>query len=146
MERMHAPVPQDRTRRTAIFIAIVVLANSFGNLLLAMGMKNMPDFEHVSLTRYILELATNPALAGGAALTALFTFAELSLFSWADLSYVIPCTASSYILTTLFGQLFMGEHVHFTRWIGVVLISAGVTLVAETPIATKQRACEGESC
>lgn len=143
---MHAPVPQDRTRRTAIFIAIVVLANSFGNLLLAIGMKNMPDFEDVALGRYIFGLLTNPALAGGAALTALFTFAELSLFSWADLSYVIPCTASSYILTTLFGQVFMGDHVRLWRWIGVVLISAGVTLVAETPIATKEHVREAERC
>lgn len=143
---MHVSFPQDRTRRTAIFIAIVVLANSFGNLLLAMGMKNMPDFGHVALGRYILDLAMNPALAGGAALTALFTFAELSLFSWADLSYVIPCTASSYILTTLFGEVFMGEHVRWMRWVGVVLISGGVALVAETPIATKEPQCEGEQC
>jgi uncharacterized membrane protein len=144
---MHAPAPQDRTRRrTAIFISIVVLANSFGNLLLAMGMKNMPDFEHVSLAHYIFGLLMNPALAAGAALTALFTFAELSLFSWADLSYVIPCTATSYILTTLFGQVFMGEHVRWTRWVGVLLISGGVALVAETPIATKEHACEGEQC
>lgn len=143
---MHAPAPQNRTRRTAIFIAIVVLANSFGNLLLAIGMKNMPDFGHVSLGRYIVGLILNATLVGGAALTAIFTFAELSLFSWADLSYVIPCTASSYILTTLFGQVFMGEHVELLRWIGVVLISAGVTLVAETPIATVEHPHEVEPC
>ncbi|HKR27643.1 MAG TPA: hypothetical protein VJS11_09310 [Acidobacteriaceae bacterium] len=143
---MHAPAPQDRTRRTAIFIAIVVLANSFGNLLLAIGMKNMPDFDHVSMTRYIVGLILNPTLVGGAALTAIFTFAQLSLFSWADLSYVIPCTASAYILTTLFGQVFMGEHVGLTRWIGVVLISFGVTLVAETPIATVEHQAEVKQC
>lgn len=143
---MDAPAPQDRTRRTAIFIAIVVLANSFGNLLLAMGMKNMPDFDHVALGRYIVGLILNTTLIGGAALTAIFTLAELSLFSWADLSYVIPCTASSYILTTLFGQVFMGEHVQLTRWIGVVLISAGVAMVAETPIATVEHPHEAEPC
>jgi drug/metabolite transporter (DMT)-like permease len=109
-------------------------------------MKNMPDFDHVSLSRYIIGLILNPTLVGGAALTAIFTFAQLSLFSWADLSYVIPCTASAYILTTLFGQVFMGEHVGLTRWIGVVLISFGVTLVAETPIATVEHQAEVKQC
>lgn len=143
---MRAPTLPDQTRRTAVFIAINVLANSFGNLLLAIGMRNMPDFGHVSLGHYIVGLMTNPFLVGGAAANIIYTFAQLSLFSWADLSFVIPCTASSYILTVLFGQVFMGEHVQMARWIGVVLISAGVTLVAETPIATVEHPREAKPC
>jgi len=123
--------------RTFFFLATAVLANSFGNLMLALGMDRMPAFTHVALLHYMLRALANPFLLPGAVLTAVYTFAQLSLFSWADLSFVIPCTATSYILTTLLGDLVLGEHVELARWIGVLLIFGGVTLVARTPIETK---------
>lgn len=139
---MEAIAPNGRLRRTVLFIAITVLANSFGNLLLALGMKDMPVFGHVAWARYLVDLLASPSLILGAALTGVYTVTQLSLFSWADLSYVVPCTASTYILTTLFSQIFMGEHVHWDRWLGVALISVGVTLVAETPVTTKAQPAE----
>jgi drug/metabolite transporter (DMT)-like permease len=135
MSDMEAP-----RRKTIIFILIVVLANSFGNLLLALGMDRMPSFAHVPLAHYLLALLTSPWVIPGAVLTAVYTLAQLSLFSWADLSYVIPCTAASYIVTTLLGEFVVGEHVEALRWVGVLLISAGVVLVAETPTRTVPRA------
>ncbi|HEX3662816.1 MAG TPA: hypothetical protein VHU89_15385 [Acidobacteriaceae bacterium] len=123
--------------RTFLFLATAVLANSFGNLMLALAMDRMPAFTHVPLLHYVLLALVNPFLLPGAVLTAVYTFAQLTLFSWADLSFVIPCTATSYILTTLLGDLVLGEHVEMARWIGVLLIFGGVTLVARTPIETK---------
>lgn len=128
---------QRRRRKTAIFIMIAVAANSFGNLLLAEGMKRMPGFGHSALGHYLLHLLDNPFLIPGAALTALYTLSQLSLFSWADLSYVVPCTASSYIVTTLLGEFVLGEHIVPGRWAGVLLIFCGVVLVARTPTQTK---------
>lgn len=133
---MHASIPRGKT---LTFILIVVLANSFGNLLLAIGMDRMPAFQHVPLGHYILALLASHWVLPGAALTGVYTLAQLSLFSWADLSYVIPCTAASYIVTTLLGQFVVGERVVPARWVGVLLISAGVVLVAETPPRTKPR-------
>lgn len=130
------PIP---LKKTIAFILIVVIANSFGNILLAEGMNRMPAFMHVPLTAYVLRLLANPWVVPGALLTAVYTLAQLSLFSWADLSYVIPCTAASYILTTLLGRFLMGEHVDPARWVGVVLITFGVILVAETPTRTKRQ-------
>jgi drug/metabolite transporter (DMT)-like permease len=129
--------PNPRVSKTILFIATAVVANSFGNLMLALGMDRMPAFEHVPLAQYLLVLLTNPFLIPGAAMSAVYTLAQISLFSWADLSFVIPCTASSYALTTMLGEFVLGEHVHWARWIGVVLITCGVVLVAETPVATR---------
>jgi drug/metabolite transporter (DMT)-like permease len=140
---MDASIPR---RKTIIFILIVVLANSFGNLLLAIGMDRMPIFSHIPLMHYLLALLANPWVIPGALLTAVYTLAQLSLFSWADLSYVIPCTAASYIVTTLLGEFVLGEKVVAARWVGVLLISAGVVLVAETPPRTKPRPGELPPC
>lgn len=131
--------PADRlVVKTAIFIAIAVLANSFGNLLLAEGMDRMPGFTQIPFASYLLGLLANPFILPGALVLAVFTFAQLSLFSWADLSFVVPCVASSYIVTTLLSEFILKEPVHFQRWMGILLIVAGVVLVAGTPESTKE--------
>lgn len=112
---------------------IAVLGNSFGNLLLALGMERMPDFSHAALPHYMLLLIANPFLLPGALVTAVYTIAQLSLFSWADLSFVVPMIASSYIVTTILSQFILGEPVDLPRWLGVVLISIGVALISRTP-------------
>lgn len=134
---MLAQRPLPRGSKTLLFIAIAVLANSFGNLMLAMGMDGMPAFNRVPFLHYLLGLLANPFLLPGAALSAVYTLAQISLFSWADLSFVIPCTASSYVITTLLGEFIIGEKVEWARWIGVLLITCGVVLVAETPVTTR---------
>lgn len=123
--------------KTAIFLVAAVVSNSFGNLLLAMGMDRMPSFSGTALPHYLFLLLFNPYLIPGAALSAIYMVCQLSLFSWADLSFVVPVIASSYVVTTLLSEFFLAEQVHLERWLGVVLISVGVALVVRTPPATK---------
>jgi uncharacterized membrane protein len=130
--------PHPSLTKTVVFIAVAVITNSFGNLLLAIGMDKMPSFQGTSITHYLLALVSQPFVLPGAGLTAIYTFAQLSLFSWADLSYVIPCTAASYVMTTILSKYIMGERVDLARWMGVVLICAGVLMVAKTPTTTKE--------
>lgn len=135
---MNGPAPSHQLTKTLLFLTVAVLGNSFGNLLLALGMDRMPNLSAVGLPAYMLGLLLSPYLLPGAALTAVYTLAQVSLFSWADLSFVIPCIASSYIVSTVLGEFVLGEQVGALRWAGVVLIFVGVALVAETPVATKE--------
>jgi uncharacterized membrane protein len=130
-------------RKTAIFLTVAVVSNSFGNLLLAIGMDRMPSFGGTGFGHYLFLLLANPFLIPGAALSATYMIAQLSLFSWADLSFVVPVIASSYVITTVLSEFILGEHVELQRWLGVVLISLGVALVARTPPATKPHPKEG---
>lgn len=116
------------------------MTNSFGNLLLAIGMDRMPPFSIAALPHYIHVLLVNPYVLPGTALSAMYMVAQLSLFSWADLSFVVPVIASSYVVTTLLSEFILGEHVETERWLGVALITLGVALVARTPPATKPQA------
>lgn len=135
-----------RASRTILFLAIAVLANSFGNLLLALAMDHMPGFGQIALAQYIAGLLDNPYLLPGVALTTIYTLAQLSLFTWADLSFVVPCISSSYIASTLLGEFVLGEHVQLLRWVGVILITLGVMMVAETPVATKPHPAKALRC
>lgn len=129
-----------QSRKTAAFLTVAILANSFGNLLLALAMNGLPAFNQVNLSQYLSSVVHDPFLLPGIALTATYAFAQVSLFSWADLSFVVPCIASSYIISTLLAEFILQEHVDVARWLGVSLICVGVALVAKTPVATKAHA------
>ncbi len=120
-----------------LFIALIVITNTIGNILLGVGMERMPDFQKLSVFAYTADLLTNWYVIGGTLLLIVWMIAQLSMFTWADLTYVLPVTASAYILTALLSKFFLGERVSIARWIGIVIISFGVLLVSETPEYTK---------
>ncbi|HYL45508.1 MAG TPA: EamA family transporter, partial [Candidatus Limnocylindrales bacterium] len=66
-------------------------------------------------------------LALGGMATAFF--ALLGMLSLENVSFVIPVTALSYAAGALGGKMFLGERVTPQRWIGVLLVCIGVTLV-----------------
>lgn len=123
--------------KTAVFLVVAVISNSFGNLLLAIGMDRMPSFAGTPFVHYLYLLVANPYVIPGTALSAIYMLAQLSLFSWADLSFVAPVIASSYVVTALLSEFVLGEHVELERWLGVLLICAGVAFVIRTPTETK---------
>ncbi len=54
----------------------------------------------------------------------------MTALSFADLSYVLPATALSYVIMVLLSIFWLHEHVSPRRWSGVALIVLGVGLVA----------------
>ena len=119
--------------RNGIFISLIVITNTFGNLFLAEGMASMPDFRPEIVLSYTAKLLTNGWFLLGVVVLAIWMIAQLSMFTWADLSYVLPMTASGYTFTAILGKFVLSERISMARWAGIVLISFGVLLVAETP-------------
>jgi uncharacterized membrane protein len=79
----------------------------------------------------------HPHVALGILLLILWLLTRMALFSWADLSFVVPVTAVGYILAALFGHFLLGETVTFTNWIGTFLIFFGTASVGTTkPLTT----------
>jgi uncharacterized membrane protein len=125
-------------------IILIVISNSFGNLFLALGMKEIPGFGSVSLSRYILEVFTSPWIVAGIGLLALWMFSQLTMLTWADLTYLIPVTGIGYGLTALLGFIVLDENISIRRGTGIVLISLGVVLVAQTGPRTERIQGSGE--
>jgi bacterial/archaeal transporter family protein len=119
--------------RNRIFIALLVVSNALGNLFLGIGMQSMPEFQPARALHYIATILINRWIIGGTALMILWMIAQLSMFTWADVTYVLPVTASAYVLTAVLGKFFLNESISSARWGGIALISFGVVLVAETP-------------
>lgn len=108
--------------KTFLFAAFVVLSNAFGNLFLSLGMRQAGD------SNLIMALA-QPFAALGIVLLISWLLARMAMFSWADLTYVLPVTAFGYVVSALLGQWFQGEVIQGKRWAGIGLIVAGVILV-----------------
>ena len=114
-----------------VLLAVAVFA-ACGDVCLARGMK---DFGAVSAAnwRHLFAAVWNPWVLIGICLLVLFLSSYLTALSWADLTYVLPATAMSYVLMALLGKFFLHETVTVWRWLGIVLITAGVGFVAEGP-------------
>ena len=125
-----------RANLNRIFILLVVLSNTFGNFLLADGMNQMPNFSTTSFLSYTTALLSNPYFLSGVALLAVWMGAQLTMFTWADLSYVLPVTASGYVLTALLSKYLLHEYISIGRWAGILLITFGSMLVYNTPTRT----------
>jgi drug/metabolite transporter (DMT)-like permease len=123
--------------KTALFVAIVVLTNAFGDFFMKRGMP--ADTRLVSPVDYIALLFT-PWVALGVALLVLWQMSRMALLSWADLSYVVPVTAIGYVVVALIGRFLLHEHITVHRWAGIVLIVAGVALVSVGSVPQTTRA------
>ncbi len=103
---------------------------------------SIATYDPLKLVASSLRALANPSVLAGVGLLVIFFVAHMIVLSWADLSYVLPMTAVGYILVTLLGWWWLGETVTPVRWLGTVVITAGVILVGRTPVATTGREIE----
>jgi uncharacterized membrane protein len=117
--------------KTRFFTLLVVLSSLCGNFSLSCGMRQVGRLVSFSPLAY-MRAVFNPWVALGISLLILWLFSHMALLSWADLSYVLPVTSIGYVLSALAGRLFLHEEITRWRWAGILLIVAGVALVART--------------
>ncbi len=99
---------------------------------LAWGMHHFPRLLAFEPLPY-LQALLNPFVALGIAMLILALLTRMALLSVADLSFVLPLTATGYIISAMLGKAFLGEDVGSNRWLGTCLIFFGVVLVGTTP-------------
>jgi drug/metabolite transporter (DMT)-like permease len=117
--------------KTRVFAALVIASNVLGNLSLSWGLRRVGRLLSLSPWPYV-EALFNPWVAFGVSLLIIWLLAQMTLLSWADLSYVLPVTSAGYVLAALAGRFFLDEQITLARWAGILLIMAGVALVGRT--------------
>ena len=118
-----------------LVLLAVMCFGSIGDALLKHGMDAFGSVDLQHPWHVVAALAKPWILLGIFCLVAFFA-SYLTALSWADLSYVLPATALGYVLVTLFGKYFLHENVSPLRWLGVLLISCGVSWVTRGPALT----------
>jgi uncharacterized membrane protein len=117
--------------KTRTVIVLLVVSNVLGHFSLSRGLHQVGPLVSFFPRRYI-HAFLNPLVAMGVALLMVWLISQLSLLSRVDLSYVLPMTSISYVLTALMGKFLLHEPVSSQRWIGIGLVVLGVSLVART--------------
>ena len=118
-----------------VLLAIIITA-SVGDTLLSRGMSQVGpvDLHHLPLLFHAL---FNLNIAAGIVLLIGFFASYMTALSWADLTFVMPATAFGNVLIALLGRFWLHEHLSLSRWIGILLLTAAVAFVADTPARTE---------
>jgi uncharacterized membrane protein len=120
--------PHSRTKARALALSLLVIAlNNFGNLILTYGMRQLPGTVGVNPLDYIRAMF-HPMVALGIVMLIGWLLTRMTLLSWADLSFVLPVTATGYVLNMVLSQTILHETVDARSWAGAVLITAGAAL------------------
>ncbi len=119
--------------KTALMVAVIVLADSASDVLLTKGIKQVGEISNVGL-RELIPLVRK-ALVNRYFLSAIFFmavafFSFLAVLSWADLSFVFPTTSLVYVVGTLGAKFVLKETVTAQRWAGTLLVCMGVALTS----------------
>jgi drug/metabolite transporter (DMT)-like permease len=115
-----------------VLLPMIMLAGTAGELCMARAMKSLgetTDFSPAGIARVVLRAAQVGWMWLAILLMATGFFSLLGMLSIANVSFVVPVTAFSYVIGTLGGKLFLREQVTPQRWSGVLLVCVGVTLV-----------------
>jgi drug/metabolite transporter (DMT)-like permease len=119
------------TKLIAILL-VGLLCEAAGVVLLSRALKELGEMKSVSVAeawRLFKAGATHPVLLAGIALEAAFFGALLYLLGKADVSFVWPMTALSFVFTTVAAKLVLKETVTTLRWSGVAFILIGAALI-----------------
>jgi drug/metabolite transporter (DMT)-like permease len=121
--------------RKYLVIVSMMLFGASGDALLARGVKQTGaiDIHHIL---NVFAVLANPYILFGIVSLLIFMWSYMTALSFADLSFVMPATAISYVLMTLLSIFWLHEHVGPERWSGILFIVVGVGLVAGQPWRT----------
>lgn len=118
--------------REFIFLFLIVAAGTGGELCVSHAMKTLGEV-HDFLPSALLQFGWRAARVAwmwiGIALMALAFFSLLAVLSMENVSFVVPVTALSYAAGAIGATLFLREKITRQRWLGVLVVCVGVTLV-----------------
>jgi drug/metabolite transporter (DMT)-like permease len=123
--------------KTLSVLAIAIVLASLGDMLLAHGMKKIGavnSYTPAALYQLGVQIFSNPSIIIGIIFLSGFFFLWLAILSWSDLSFVLPLTALSYVITAFLSIYFLDETISPLRWAGTILICAGVVLVTKSGV------------
>ncbi len=118
--------------REILLLIVIVVAGTGGELCVTRAMKEIGevhDFRPAALLRFLVRALRVGWMWIGIAMMTVAFFALLAALSFENVSFVVPVTALSYAAGAVGAVLFLREHISVQRWVGVLIVCAGVTIV-----------------
>jgi drug/metabolite transporter (DMT)-like permease len=118
--------------KVLIAMTIAAAAAAVGQIFVRRGMQQVGSLEAyapIALMGYFGQALSNPYVAIGTILNAVFYFLFLASLSWADVTVVLPMTALEFGMAAILAVMILHEAVPTLRWAGIVLVILGVMLI-----------------
>lgn len=115
-------------------ILVSVTLAAVAQVTLKTGMNHVTDANGGELAlnaESLRQIATQVWVWAGLAIFAVSAVLWLFALSRADLSFAYPFAALGYVIIVIASILFLDEHVQPVTWVGIVLIVAGIVLIAQ---------------
>lgn len=119
------------TLTIVVLVAFSIVLDVIGQLCFKMGLDRLPELEGgFRLNAFWGQVFNAPLLWAGIGAYVIEFFVWLEALSRAPLSLLFPAAALAYCGVVLVGRLVLGETVSRRRWLGTLVITLGVMLVA----------------
>ena len=121
--------------RVGLMLLFFICCSTGGEIAMTHGMKQVGEpesFRPMALLQFVGKAVRNSWVWFAVPLLAASFYSLLILLSWAPLSVVIPASAFNYVVGTFGAKYLLNEQVSLKRWMGVVMVCVGVTLVLLT--------------
>jgi drug/metabolite transporter (DMT)-like permease len=118
--------------RELFFLFVVVVVGTGGELCVTRAMKvvgEVHDFRPAALLRFAFRAMRVGWMWIGIGMMTLAFFSLLAMLSIENVSFVVPVTALSYAAGAVGALFFLRERISKQRWLGVLIVCVGVTLV-----------------
>lgn len=102
-------------------------------MLIASGLRYLGEitsWKSRDLVLYGKKLISNSSFLAGVFFIILSFIAFMIVLSWADVSFVVPATSISYVITTLGAKFYLKETISSLRWVGTAFVCLGVALIS----------------
>jgi drug/metabolite transporter (DMT)-like permease len=116
-----------------LLLAVIVAATSASDTLQSLEMRRHGEIrvsDPRGLPRVARALARKKYLIFSVLLMAVSFFAFMTLVEQADLSFAVPASAATVVLSTILARAVLKEAVDARRWIGAALVACGVWLLS----------------
>lgn len=117
-----------------LLIGAQVLALAGGQILWKLGIADAGGFMSAgnSIVTSLGRLLVNPLFLAGSALYVVATLLWFYLLARFELSFIYPFVSGTVIITTIAGWLIFGEAMSAQQFVGILVVAAGIVLVARS--------------
>jgi len=121
--------------RLILMLVFFICCSTGGEIAMTYGMKQVGEpqgFSPKAVLLFIGRAVQSGWVWFALPLLAASFYSLLVLLSWAPLSVVIPASAFNYVVGTFGAKYLLREQVSPKRWMGVIMVCIGVSLVLLT--------------
>lgn len=123
---------QRRHKLALALIGLSVAAGVAGQTALKLGVNHALGGSAVGLAGTLGLIVAEPLVLLGLACYALAALTWIAALTRLDLSVAYPFLALNFVLVALSSWLILGESIPPLRWLGILVICAGILLVARS--------------